>query len=125
MADFRILYVDDEPDIREIAVMSLELDPELEVRSCGSGREALEILRAWSPDLILLDVVMDEMDGPATLLAIRGEPAGATVPVAFITARSQPQETERLIGLGAVGVIPKPFNPRTLAPTVRGFLPPG
>jgi CheY-like chemotaxis protein len=124
MATYRILYVDDEPDIREIGTMCLEADPDLEVRACASGPEALAILAGWRPDLVMLDVVMAEMDGPATLRAIRAEPAHAGLPVVFITARSQPDETRRLMSLGAAGVIPKPFDPRTLAATVKTYLPP-
>ena len=63
----RILYVDDEADIREVAVMALELDPELEVRDCGSGADAVALATSWKPDLVLLDVMMPGMDGPATL----------------------------------------------------------
>ena len=62
MATLRVLHVDDEPDIREIVQVSLNLDPEMEMRSCGSGQEALEVLAAWTPDVILLDVMMPTMD---------------------------------------------------------------
>ncbi len=71
MTEARILYVDDEPDIRDIAMMALELDPEIEARSCSSGREALGEAAVWKPDLILLDVMMPEMDGPETLRRLR------------------------------------------------------
>ncbi len=118
----KILYVDDEPDIREVAQMSLELDDGLEVRACGSGREALPAAAEWRPDLILLDVMMPEMDGPATLEALRSDPATSAIPVVFITARSQAAEVEALLRSGALGVIPKPFDPMTLAASVRGFL---
>jgi CheY-like chemotaxis protein len=118
----KILYVDDEPDIREIAVLSMGLDPSLDVRSCGSGQEALEILGSWRPDLVMLDVMMPDMDGPATLARLRETENGRDVPVVFITARSQPQDVDRFLGLGAVGVIAKPFNPRTLAATVKSHL---
>lgn len=118
----RILYVDDEDDIREIAQMSLELDPELEVRACGSGRDALMTAAEWRPDLILLDVMMPVMDGPETLARLRERPEGATVPVVFITARTQAADVERLKRLGAVGVIAKPFDPMTLAEQVRAWL---
>lgn len=119
----RVLYVDDEPDIREVAAMAIELDPALEVRTCESGEEALAIAPAWHPDLILLDVMMPEMDGPATLAALRADDATAAIPVVFITARTQAHEAERFIGLGAAGVIAKPFDPMTLAGTVQGYLP--
>jgi CheY-like chemotaxis protein len=118
----KILYVDDEADIRDIAAMSLELDPELEVRSSGSGAEALVEAASWLPDLILLDVMMPSMDGPTTLAHLRAEPETAAIPVVFITARTQAQEVERFLGLGAIGVIAKPFDPMALARTVRDYL---
>ncbi|TMJ13715.1 MAG: response regulator [Alphaproteobacteria bacterium] len=118
----RILYVDDEADIREVAAMSLELDPELEVRTCASGAEALAEAASWHPNLILLDVMMPNMDGPTTLARLRDEPATAHVPVVFITARTQAQEVGGFIALGARGVIAKPFDPMVLARQVRDFL---
>jgi CheY-like chemotaxis protein len=120
----KILYVDDEADIRDVAQMSLELDPELDVRTCSSGRQAVTIAAEWMPDLILLDVMMPEMDGPATLRALRYQPATAEVPVVFITAKSQSAEVEALLRIGAKGVIPKPFDPMALAGTVKAHLTP-
>lgn len=119
----RILYVDDDNDIREIAEMALELDPDLTVRLCSSGAEAVSVVTDWSPDLVLLDVMMPEMDGPETLARLRAEGLGSAVPIVFITARSQHKEVERLKMLGAAGVIAKPFDPMTLATQVRDFLP--
>ncbi len=117
----KILYVDDEADIREVAQMALELEPSLEVRACGSGAEALRIVPEWMPDLILLDVMMPEMDGPTTLRALREH--GQEAPVVFITARSQASEQQALIAAGALGVISKPFDPMKLADAVLGYLP--
>jgi len=122
--NYRILYVDDEPDMREIAVLSLARDPSFEVKPCGSGREALGIAIAWQPHLVMLDVVMPDLDGPATLSNLRDHPMTRDMPVIFITARSQPQDVERFLSLGAAGVIAKPFNPTTLAVTVKPFLGP-
>ncbi|MGX5831731.1 response regulator [Mesorhizobium sp. 43Arga] len=119
----RILYVDDEDDIREIAQMSLELEPEFEVRSCSSGAEALTDAAAWHPDLILLDVMMPDMDGPETLKRLAASPLTASIPVAFITARTQTHQVERYLAMGAVGVIAKPFDPLALAGEVRKLLP--
>lgn len=118
----RILYVDDEADIREIAVMALELDPDFDVRDCGTGGEAVAIASAWAPRLILLDVMMPEMDGPATLAALRRRAETADTPVAFITARTQREDRERLAATGACGVIAKPFDPMALAAQVRALL---
>ena len=119
----RILYVDDEPDIREIACLSLGLDPDLEVRSCGSGEQALRDAADWNPQLILLDVMMPGMDGPDTLAALRAQPETAGIKVVFITARTQAADVERLSALGAAGLIAKPFDPMTLAAEARAFLP--
>lgn len=118
----RILYVDDEGDIREVAAMALELDPELEVRTCESGAEALGVAAEWQPRLILLDVMMPGMDGPTTLAKLRERPETGDIPVVFITARTQAQEVEGFKALGAKGVIPKPFDPMSLAAKVREHL---
>ena len=118
----RVLYVDDEADIREVAAMSLELDPEFEVRICGSGSEALAVAAEWEPNLILLDVMMPGMDGPTTFGHLRENPVTSSIPVVFITARTQAQEVEGFKALGAQGVIAKPFDPMSLAPTVRQYL---
>ena len=83
----RVLYIDDEPDIREVASMALEIDPEFEVRCCASGREGLVEAREWLPQIILLDVMMPGLDGPSTLGIIKGDPCLAHIPVVFITAR--------------------------------------
>jgi two-component system OmpR family response regulator len=111
----RVLYVDDEPDIRQVAQLTLELTAQLTVKTCGSGKEALAEAAAFAPDLILLDVMMPDMDGPATLAALRAEPALAHIPVIFITATVQRSEIERLREIGAIGVILKPFDPIKLA----------
>ncbi|MEA1676657.1 response regulator [Nitrospirillum sp. BR 11163] len=115
----RILYVDDEPDIRAIVELSLRHVGGFDVRMAESGARALEILDGWAPQLILLDAMMPGMDGPATLAAIRQRPALAAVPIAFMTAKVQPSEVERFKELGAVGVIAKPFDPIGLPNTVR------
>ena len=118
----RILYVDDEPDIREVAMMALELDPDFEVRSAQSGDEAIEVAATWRPDMILLDVMMPIMDGPTALRTLRSRADTASIPVIFVTARTQAHETERFAELGAAGVIAKPFDPMSLAATVRRYL---
>lgn len=118
----KILYVDDEDDIREIAQMALELEPAFEVRPCSSGAEALDAASVWQPDLILLDVMMPEMDGPETLRQLSAAPATASIPVAFITARTQTHQVEGYKAMGAVGVIAKPFDPMLLASEIKDLL---
>jgi CheY-like chemotaxis protein len=115
----RVLYVDDEEDIAEVAAMSLELDPDFEVRTCGSGKAAISEAAAWLPDVILLDVMMPGMDGPTTFARLREQAETARTPVIFITARTQAQEVDALKQLGALGVIAKPFDPMALASMVR------
>ena len=123
MTALRILHVDDEADIREVVEISLGFDPGFVTQSCGSGQEALAVALDWLPDIILLDVMMPMMDGPATLLRLRENEQTATIPVVFMTARAQTRELDRFRALGAVGVIPKPFDPMTLAASVRSFIP--
>jgi two-component system OmpR family response regulator len=124
MSGLKVLYVDDEPDIREVAALSLQLDREIEVRSVESGPEALAVIAgsAWTPDVVLLDVMMPGMDGPGVLKAMREPPIGAETPVVFITARAQSHERGRLMDLGALGVITKPFDPMSLAKDLRAVL---
>jgi CheY-like chemotaxis protein len=105
-------------------VLSLGLDPDFMVRSCGSGREALAVAADWQPDFILLDVMMPAMDGPATLVQLRENARSASIPVIFMTARAQARELDRFRSLGAAGVIPKPFDPMTLATSLRSYVQP-
>lgn len=118
---YRVLYVDDEPDLREIAQMSLELDPQLVVRCCPAGEDALREAPEWRPHLVLLDVMMPLMDGPETLRRLRSE-YDAGLKVVFITARAGENDAQQLMALGASGVIVKPFDPLTLAARVRRYL---
>ncbi|WP_338504014.1 response regulator [Sphingomonas kaistensis] len=118
----QILYVDDDDDLREVALMALGLDLDLVVTGCASGEEAVRAAAGLDPHLILLDVMMPRMDGPATLAALRNLPHLAHVPVVFITARTQARDAEPLLALGALGIIAKPFDPMTLAQSVRDFL---
>lgn len=124
MSSLRVLHVDDEPDIREVVEMSLGLDPELQVRSCPSGADALATSAQWPPDLILLDVMMPSMDGPTTLKRLRERPQTTHTPIVFMTARAQAREIETFVAMGAAGVIPKPFDPMTLAGAVRRYVRP-
>jgi CheY-like chemotaxis protein len=118
----RVLHVEDEPDIREVVKLSLALDPQLTVRSCGSGSEALVEAAEWDPDLILTDVVMPVMDGPELLAHLRKSSRTAGIPVVFMTARAQTNDVEQFLALGVAAVIAKPFDPMTLAASVRACL---
>jgi two-component system OmpR family response regulator len=118
----RILYVEDDEDIRTVATMALETVGGYTLRVCGSGREAVAAAVDFSPDLILLDVMMPGMDGPTTLEALRRIPGAVRTPVVFMTAKVQPSEIERYKEMGAIAVIAKPFDPMTLAAQVRAIL---
>ena len=115
----KILLVEDEADIRAVAQLALEAIGGFTVHLCDGGRAALAQIASFAPDLVLLDVMMPDMDGPATLAALRAQPAGATVPVVFMTAKVQPAEVEGYRKLGVLGVVAKPFDPMTLADTLR------
>jgi CheY-like chemotaxis protein len=106
-----VLYVDDEPDIREIVELSLGLVEGLNVEVCESGERALQRLPDITPDLVLLDVMMPGTDGPTTLQRMRADPRFANIPVVFVTAKAMPAEVARFRELGAVAVIAKPFDP--------------
>jgi CheY-like chemotaxis protein len=115
-----IMYVEDDPDIQMVAQMALEVVGGLTLRSCSSGKEALQAATAGpAPDLILLDVMMPGLDGPATLAELRKLPATATTPVIFMTAKVQAAEVTYYKSIGAIGVIAKPFDPMQLAQQVR------
>ncbi|GGB43520.1 response regulator [Oceanisphaera marina] len=117
----RILYVEDDDDIREIAQLALEMVGGFNVLLCASGEQALEQAAAFAPDLILLDVMMPGMDGPSTLVALRQIPALAHTPVAFMTAKIQPQEIAAYKAMGALDVIAKPFDPILLPEQVTAI----
>ena len=117
----RILYIEDEPDIREIAKIALESVGGFTVEVCASGGEALDAASVFAPDLILLDVMMPGMDGPTTLKTLRTLEQTEETPVIFMTAKAQSHEIERFRNLGALDVITKPFDPMTLSDVIRGI----
>lgn len=117
----RILYVEDEPDIQTVARLALEALGGFTVEICSSGNEALDRAPAFLPQLILLDVMMPIMDGPTTLKMLRALPQFTRTPAIFMTAKVQPSEVAYYLGLGAVDVIPKPFDPMMLSSQVQAI----
>jgi two-component system alkaline phosphatase synthesis response regulator PhoP len=112
----RVLVVDDEDDIREIARLSLERIGGWTVVTASSGDEAVELAAREAPfTAVLLDVMMPGSDGPATLERLRSGPLDPGTPIVFLTAKVQPADRKRLHELGAAGVIAKPFDPTQLS----------
>jgi two-component system OmpR family response regulator len=117
----RLLHIDDESDIREVVKVSLELVGGFEVDLAVSGAEGLVKARNQKPDIILLDIMMPGLDGPATLRALREDPQTSEIPAIFMTAKVQVHEVAQFMALGALGVIPKPFDPMTLPDQIRSL----
>jgi two-component system, OmpR family, response regulator len=117
----RILNVEDDPFIQAVVRMAIEDVGGMIYEPASSGREGLEKARSFAPDLILLDVMMPGMTGVETLRALRADPQTASIPVIFMTAKVQPHEVSSYLQLGADGVIPKPFDPTTLADEARAI----
>jgi len=115
----RILYVEDEPDIQAVAKLALEQVGRFTLEVCSSGQEALDKAVEFAPQLMLLDVMMPEMDGPTTLKKLRAVGGLESTPAIFMTARVQPHEIQEYIDMGAVDVIAKPFDPMTLSGQIR------
>ncbi|MHB9144750.1 MAG: response regulator [Symbiobacteriia bacterium] len=122
MATRKILIIDDEDDIREVAQVVFELAGGWEVLTARSGPEGLAVAASAQPDAILLDVMMPDMDGPTTFQALRANPATRGIPVVFLTAKVQAADQRRLAELGAAALIAKPFDPLKIADQVAAAL---
>jgi DNA-binding response OmpR family regulator len=117
----RLLYIDDDPTLTLLTRISLERVGGFVVKTCASGTQALAEATDFGPDVILLDVMMPVMDGPATLVALRQIPALAGVPVIFMTAKVTSDDMARYRELGVADVIGKPFDPVKLPDVVRAI----
>ncbi|NJK48457.1 response regulator [Candidatus Gracilibacteria bacterium] len=114
----RILIIDDEDDIREATQICLEVTGDWEVLTASSGKEGLSKAQVEQPDVILLDVMMPDMDGLATLERLQAAGATARIPVILLTAKAQPAEQRRFSKLAVAAVILKPYDPFTLSEQV-------
>ena len=110
----RILIIDDEDDIRQVAALSLETVAGWDVIVASSGAQGLQRAVEHQPDAILLDVMMPGMDGPTTFRELRKNPATAHIPVLLLTAKVQSSDRRRFADLGVQAVLFKPFDPMTL-----------
>jgi len=111
----RILYVEDDPDIREIVRMALETLGRFEVAACDSCADALSLIDEFSPELLLLDVMMPDVDGPATLRVLRERVSAESAPAIFITAKVEAGDIKRYREMGVLDVIIKPFDTMVLS----------
>ena len=118
----RILYVDDDDLVRDLVGIFLNRDPGVQSQMSASGEAALACLETFVPDVVLLDVSMPEMDGPEVLRRLRLVSGHSHTPVIFMTARALTYERQRLMALGATGVIMKPFDPISLSREIRGMV---
>ena len=118
----RLLCADDEDDIRTILRLALSLDRELDVHFVASGAEALALAKAGRFDAIVLDGMMPDLDGYETCRRLKADPATALIPVVFLTAKSQRDETQRALAIGAIACLTKPFDPMTIAGELRRAL---
>jgi CheY-like chemotaxis protein len=118
----KVLIVDDEDDVRELARISLERVGGLEVVVASSGEEGIAVAAAEQPDAVLLDAMMPGIDGPQTLERLKADAATAQIPVVFLTGSVQEFERDHFMSLGAKAILPKPFDPMTLANDLRACL---
>jgi CheY-like chemotaxis protein len=122
MSQKHILLVDDEDDIREVAALSLRAIAGWQVSSSSGGAQGIAMARAERPDAILLDVMMPDVDGPATLRRLLADPQTRDIPVIFLTAKAQSDERRAFATLGVAGTLTKPFDPMTLSDQITAIL---
>lgn len=122
MSNKRVLLVDDEDDIREVARVSLEMVGGFEVVTASCGGEVIEMARQERPDAILLDVMMPDLDGPTTYGKLQDEADLRHIPVVFLTAKIQATDSQQFDELGVAGVIAKPFDPMKLSDQLTSIL---
>jgi CheY-like chemotaxis protein len=118
----KILIIDDEEDIRQVAALSLETVAGWEVSVAGNGAQGVERALALRPDAILLDVMMPGMDGPTTFRELQRLLKDAPIPVLLLTAKVQGSDQRRFADLGVTAILAKPFDPLTLADQIRDAL---
>lgn len=117
----RILYLEDDPLIAELAIMGLQDSGRFTVRHCSLGQDAIDVATEFAPQLLLFDVMLPDIDGLQTYFRITGQPACADTPVVFMTAKRQCLQEQAFLDLGACGVIVKPFDPLTLPDQLQAF----
>jgi CheY-like chemotaxis protein len=117
----RICYVEDDEDIQKIVRMSLERIGKMTVEVVGDPMLAIDAIKAFKPELVMLDWMMPGMDGPTLFRKMKELPEVRELPVVFITAKASQRELDELRALGAAGTISKPFSPRDLPEQLRAI----
>lgn len=110
----KILYAEDEPDVQTVVELTIQSLSTYEIKICNNGKVLLDEVEGYNPDLILLDVMMPEMDGPTTFKNLQANEKTKNIPVIFMTAKAQAHEVQTFEQTGAIGVIVKPFDPMQL-----------
>ncbi len=122
MTEKNILLIDDEETIQEVVQVGIEIEAGWQVAIASSGKEGITLAQNYQPDAILLDVMMPDMDGIATLSQLKAHVRTRRIPVIFLTAKTQATEKDQFHSLGVVDVITKPFNSMTLASRIAKIL---
>ena len=122
MTEKNILLIDDEETIQEVVQVGIEMEAGWQVAIASSGQEGINLAQNYQPDAILLDVMMPDMDGIATLSQLKANVRTRRIPVIFLTAKTQATEKDQFQSLGVVDVITKPFNSMTLASRIAKIL---
>lgn len=115
----KVLFVDDEADIRELIELAIIMEDDIEATFAGSGVEALALLETQSFDVMLLDVMMPPPDGLDVLRAVRANTDNGKATVVMCTARTSAEAEAEFRSLGADHVLHKPFKPLKLADYIR------
>jgi CheY-like chemotaxis protein len=117
----RICYVEDDEDIQKIVRLTLERVGKMTVEVVGDPLQAIDAIKAFKPELVMLDWMMPGMDGPTLFRKMKEVPEVSGLPVVFITAKASQRELDELRALGAAGTISKPFSPRDLPDQLRAI----
>lgn len=115
----KILYAEDEPDVQMVVDITIQTMSNFEIKICGNGKLLLDCVEEYNPDLILLDVMMPEMDGPTTFKNLQANEKTRDIPVIFMTAKAQVHEVNVFKEIGAIGIITKPFDPMQLCSEIE------
>jgi CheY-like chemotaxis protein len=117
----RVCYVEDDEDIQRIVRMSLERIGKMTVEVVGDPTKAIDAIKIFKPDLVMLDWMMPAIDGPTLFRQMKARPETSSLPVVFITAKAAQRDLDELTSLGAAGTISKPFSPKDLPDQLRAI----